>query len=80
MVSVEIKRNKPVGFENISEIIKLEVPKARDLYGLDFSGENAMKSCSILISRISSLSLAEVEELDANEFLKLQNKINEFLL
>ncbi len=79
MISVKIKRKKATHFDVMDELIQLRRPKAKDLFGLDFSGVNGMSSCAVLISRLSNLSVDEVEDLDSKEFIKLQNEINKFL-
>lgn len=79
MVAVTIQRKKATGFENVTDIIQIRPPKARDLFGLNFLGEHGMKSFAVLISRCSSLTLEEVEDLDAEEFFKLQIEISKLL-
>ena len=78
-ISIEIKREIPEGFKTQKEIVKLRRPMAKDLFGLDFTGVNANKSCAILISRLSSLSEREVEDLEMAQFMKLQNAVTEFI-
>lgn len=77
--AVKISRKKPKGFENISEIIQIRTPLAKDMFGLNFDGENLNRSCAILISRCSSLSFEEISALETPEFLKLQDVINELM-
>lgn len=78
-ILVKINRQKPKGFENVIEVIKLRRPKAKDLFGLEFQSDKVMQSCAVLISRCSNLSEKEVEELDSSEFMKLQTEINKFI-
>ncbi len=78
-IAIKINRKKGPGFENVTEVIQLREPRAKDLFGLEFTGPSQMQSIAILISRCSSLIIKEVEELEGSEFLKLQDQINKFL-
>ena len=79
MSLVCISRNKPTQFKNVQETVTIKPPKAADLFGLDFSGTNAMEATAILLSRCSTLSIEEIKALDAKEFLKLQIEMNKYI-
>lgn len=80
MILVKINRQKPKGFENVTEVIQLRQPTTKDLYGLNFSDPlKHTEAYAILISRLSCLTIKEVDELDAKEFLKLLTKITGFI-
>jgi hypothetical protein len=79
MPAVRIKRKKATGFENVEDVIQIKSPKAKDPYGLVFTGEEAMESIAVLVSRCSSLTKAEIDELDSSEYMKLVNQMNAHL-
>lgn len=75
---VEIKQKKPKGFENVTEVVNIRSPLAKDLKGLDFT-KDTTNSMIILLSRCTDLTEEAVENLEAAEFLKLSNALNKYL-
>jgi len=71
---------KEKGFikDKVIDSITLRKPTARDLYGLNFSPANINESVVKLISRLSGRSLDSIEQLEWDDLMNLQDKVNKF--
>jgi hypothetical protein len=64
---------------NLIEFVKIRRPKIKDLYGLDFSGLNATKSQVILASRLTDLSVEDLEEMNFTDFYTITTAITNLM-
>ena len=66
------------GDENISQILILRRPKAKDLKGLNMQAMQAEDVCKLL-GKISNLSTPQIEEIDLADFNSLGEAMKDFL-
>lgn len=80
MKLVEINREKPTGFENVKEVIKVRKPIMKDLVDVDLTTPKLqMEGMLILLSRVTPLSLDELKNLDFQEYEKLSDELGKYL-
>lgn len=69
---------KKVVLHNGKEVT-MRRPKARDLIAASEASSNNVRQEAILVANLCMLSVEEVEDLDADDFMKLTKERNSFL-
>jgi hypothetical protein len=60
-------------------VVKMRRPKARDLIAASEASNNTAKQEAILIANLCMMTFDDVEDLDADDFMKLSKERNDFL-
>jgi len=64
--------------ETITEV-QLKPIVVKDMFGLNFSNENALKSSTILASRLSGIEEKHFELMDMTDFTKITEALGEMI-
>jgi len=61
------------------QVVKMRRPKARDLIAASEASNNNVRQEAILIANLCMMTVEDIEDLDADDFMKLTKERNDFL-